>query len=109
VQKYRKAIEENPAAVSAYLNLSCACRALSQNDKALESLQKASELSPGNPDILSEEGWLCRHLGRAREAEDYFQDALKIQTDHLSALLGLGVSQLEGGNPSDAIEALQRL
>ncbi len=73
----REAVRLEPNAASAHAVLS---RILAQRgvaDEALEFGQRAIELSPGNPHLLSQHGGLLAHLGRAEEAQRYHAEATR--------------------------------
>ena len=73
----REAVRLEPNAASAHALLS---RILAQRgvaDEALELGQRAIELSPDNPHLLSNQGGLLAHFGRAKEAQRYHAEATR--------------------------------
>lgn len=109
VQTYKKALELDPQSLSGHLNLSCAYRALSNDEAALGELEKALDLAPADPDVLSEAGWSLFRLGRFGESVSRFEQALKIAPKHFNSLLGLGVAQMKSGKAKDSVSTLKSL
>lgn len=62
---------------------------LNRPKEAKESLQRAIELEPINPDYMAELGWLYLNEGLKLTARGFFEKALKIDPQHERTLLGL--------------------
>ena len=71
----REAVRLEPNAASAHALLSGILAQRGVADEALELGQRAIELSPDNPDLLSNQGGLLAHFGRAEEAQRYHAEA----------------------------------
>ncbi len=62
-----------------------------QQQKAIDSYQRALELAPGNPDVLTDQGVMYRELGQFDKAIANFEKANKLSPQHVQSLYNLGV------------------
>lgn len=74
----------------------------------LEQLSAAVEQSPSY-DNRVRMGWALLHAQQPERAQGYFEQALATHRKDKQALYGLGISQLECGAATTAIETLSRL
>ncbi|WP_456387441.1 tetratricopeptide repeat protein [Desulfolithobacter sp.] len=77
-------------------------------DKALEYIEKAVELRPGNGYILDSLGWVYYRLGRLEEARKALEEAVKLSPDDPAILDHLGDVYLELDMVQKAVEAYRR-
>jgi hypothetical protein len=75
---------------------------------ALDLMNRALTLQPGNPAISSNLGEVCRTLGRLDEAIAAFQRALQIQPDLADVHANLARALNEQGRLSEAVAASRR-
>ena len=69
-----------------------AYKQMGQSENALTCMQKAVELSPGNPDVYTNLGNNLLNLCRLEEAAACFLHALQIKPDYAQALNDLGIT-----------------
>ncbi len=69
---------------------------------ALEPMQKAVELSPGDVEAHYNLGVACQELGRRNEAEACYREALTFNPDYLDAQVNLAVILIESGRLVEA-------
>jgi tetratricopeptide (TPR) repeat protein len=83
---------------------------LHQRQKAIEAYNKALQLDPNNPDILTDQGVMYREIGAFDHAIANFEKANTIDPRHLTSLLDLGVLYAQDLKDEDkAIKAWTRL
>ena len=74
--------------------------------RAWQLAVKALDKDPGNADALNLMGYSYRKLGEFDEAMEYYEDALKLQPDHIGANEYMGELYLEMKNLPKAEERL---
>lgn len=83
-----------------------------QLDEAKETLQQALSLASDDPDILGQFGDYYYKLNNLVDAENYYNEALNLEPQHMNSLIGKGKILLRKGNVADsrehAIWALQQ-
>jgi tetratricopeptide (TPR) repeat protein len=62
-----------------------------QREKAISAYDKALQLQPNNPDVLTDQGVMYRELSQFDKAVANFKKANSINPKHLQSLLDLGV------------------
>jgi tetratricopeptide (TPR) repeat protein/peroxiredoxin len=91
---FRQALRDDPESAEAYYGMGSACVNLQKTAEARASFQRATELESSYPDTIPNAwnnlGLLAAREGRTDEAIGYFQQALKVNPDHLVALENLG-------------------
>jgi tetratricopeptide (TPR) repeat protein/peroxiredoxin len=109
---FRQALRDDPASAEAYYGVGSACLNLQKTAEARASFQRATELEPSYPDTVPNAwnnlGLLATREGRTEEAIGYFQQALKVNPDHLVALENLGNAYRQLKNWGQAREVLER-
>ncbi|MDI6751851.1 MAG: O-antigen ligase family protein [bacterium] len=77
-------------------------------EKALPLFTKASKLNPENGEILFEQGRICDKLGRKKEAERLYREAIIREPDVASYHFQLAVSLIKNnGNQKEIIQHLK--
>jgi tetratricopeptide (TPR) repeat protein len=80
-----------------------------QPQPAIAAYQKALELDPNNPNILTDQGLMYRQIGWFDKAQANFEKAQKIDPKHEQSLLNLGILYAENlKQPAKAIQAWNR-
>ena len=83
---YRKALEVDPQAVSAYQNLASLLRLQGQDEEAAELLDLAAQLGSRNPFSYLTLGDLSLAHGRLDEARRFYRKALRLYREQRRAL-----------------------
>ncbi|HEY1602989.1 MAG TPA: tetratricopeptide repeat protein [Pirellulales bacterium] len=94
---YHDTIAKNPHGWTAYSNLGVYVEMQGRHDEALELLQKAYELRPSDPVMITNYGHIRRKLGEQNgfgpgeldELKQIFEEALALQPDYVAARRGL--------------------
>ena len=104
----RDAAAELPASVDGLLD--AARRALENGatSRAIQLLQRAAQLDPGDPEIHANLGYAYLDAGRTAEARRAFERANQVGGAHPDALLGLGDILLSQGSLEAALESYRR-
>ena len=91
---FQQAVRDEPTSAEAFYGVGSACLNLQKTAEARASFERVTELAPSYPDTLPNAwnnlGLLATQEGRTDEAVGYFQQALKLNPDHLIALDNLG-------------------
>ena len=85
-------------------------RAYGQFREILPRLKRLDERHPNVPEIAYQLAWTCDTLGRADEAVTYYEKAVALglpPNELAGALLGLGSSLRDAGQPARAVEVLR--
>jgi type IV pilus assembly protein PilF len=108
VDHFKKAIKLKPDFSSAVNNLGNAYLRLKQWDAAIEQFHSLSDdliyATPHYP--LTNIGFAYYNKGEFKNAEKYYQEALKLQPKFIIALRGLGRTYLQMGDVAKAQEVL---
>ena len=78
---YQKLSDLMPDDFDVYLRIAQIYRELNQLDKAEENLLKARQYSPGNPEVMYNEGMLYESQGR-------YEDAIRVLSDAVTGIKG---------------------
>ncbi|HLW85225.1 MAG TPA: tetratricopeptide repeat protein [Candidatus Sulfotelmatobacter sp.] len=109
---FRQALHDDPASAEALYGMGSACLNLQKIAEARASFQRATELQPSYPDTIPNAwnnlGLLATREGRTEEAVGYFQQALKLNPDHLIALENLGNAYRQQKDWEQARKILER-
>lgn len=73
-------------------------------DEALECLERALQLKPGNLELMERKGYVYQAMGNTDAAIALFEQVTQQNKDREMALLGLGRSHLEDGRAEKAIQ-----
>ena len=108
---FRQALLDDPASAEAFYGVGSACLNLGKAAEARANFQRATELAPSYPDTLPNAwnnlGLLAAREGQTDEAVGYFQQALKLDPDHLVALENLGNAYRQQKNWEQARKVLE--
>ena len=91
VKEYMARVDQNPDDVEALVGLGNAFLMMRAWDRALEPLNRASELSPGNADVLKAVGIAYFNKKEYENAEKAYQSILAVAPDDTLALFNLGI------------------
>lgn len=72
--------------------------------ETVKFIEKASMLSPGNPEYLTELGYHAVYIGRLKEATKYFRSATKLDDSSVFALCGLTLCQMIELGPTEQVK-----
>ena len=105
----RKALQLNPSHHQSlnYLGYMWAERGKNLNE-ALSMIEKALELSPGNPAYLDSQGWALYRLGKPTDALPLIEEALRLVPDDPTLLEHYGDVFSRLGRRGEATEAYQK-
>ena len=84
-----KAIEENPESAMLHARLGLFYRQMGKPELAKHHMEKASELSPNNLDVINNRGVLAMQLGDDDEAIASFKRAVELKPDYAEAFRNL--------------------
>ena len=87
-----KLVAEDPKNEKAWISLGNDYFDLEQAQSSVDAYAKALALSPRNPDVLTDQGVMYRHLGATDKAIANFQLAGKINPKHIQSFFNLGVT-----------------
>ena len=108
---FRQALRDDPASAEAFYGVGSACLNLGKTVEARASFQRAVELVPSYPDTLPNSwnnlGLLATREDRTDQAIGYFQQALRVNPDHLIALDNLGNAYRQQKNWEEARKVLE--
>jgi len=105
----RKALQLNPSHHQSlnYLGYMWAERGKNLNE-ALSMIEKALELSPGNPAYLDSQGWALYRLGKPTDALPLIEEALRLVPDDPTLLEHYGDIFTRLGRRGEATDAYQK-
>jgi len=77
-----------------------------QAQKAINAYNKALEITPGNPNLLTDQGVMFKRTGQFDKALANFEKAQKIDPKHLQSLYNIGIVYSEDlKQPDKALKA----
>lgn len=91
IQLMEKMVAEDPGNRGAWVQLGHAYFDSRQPVKAIEAYNKALELDPNDPDVLTDQGVMFRDMGWFDRAEENFIKANELNPAHAQSLFNLGV------------------
>lgn len=91
IQLIEKMVAEDPGNRGAWVQLGHAYFDSRQPVKAIEAYNKALELDPNDPDVLTDQGVMFRDMGWFDRAEENFIKANELNPAHAQSLFNLGV------------------
>ena len=105
-------MRDDPASAEALYGLGSVYLKQEKTTEARESFERATRLPASYPDTLANSwnnlGLLATREGRTAEAIPYFQEALRLNPDHLVALDNLGNAYRQQKNWEEARKTLER-
>ena len=97
------ALKVNKQAPDAYVNFANVLHALKRDKEALEAIERALTLKPGDGEIMRQRGNALLSLNRAAEALPCFEAALAANPRHGEALLNRGTALATLGRHEEAL------
>jgi len=109
---FRQALRDDPESAEALYGLGSVYLKQGKDRDARDNFERATKLPASYPDTLANSwnnlGLLATREGRTAEAIPYFQEALKLNPDHLIALENLGNAYRQQKKWDDARTLLER-
>jgi tetratricopeptide (TPR) repeat protein len=109
---FRFALRDDPSSAEALYGLGSVCLKQGKNSEAVESFERVTKLHASYPDTLPNAwnnlGLLATREGRTAEAILYFQEALRMNPEHLIALDNLGSAYRQQKQWNEARSVLER-
>jgi tetratricopeptide (TPR) repeat protein/peroxiredoxin len=109
---FQKALRDDPSSAEALYGLGSIYLKQEKTREARESFERATRLQARYSDTLANAwnnlGLVATRQGRAADAIPYFQQALKLNPDHLIALENLGNAYRQQKNWDEARKVLER-
>lgn len=75
---------------------------LHQAQSAVDAYAKALAITPGNPDVLTDQGVMYRQLGAFDKAIACFNQAAKLNPKHVQSVFNLGITYAQDKKDNDA-------
>lgn len=104
----REATVEMPASVEALVEAARSALENGSTSRAIQYLQRAAQIDPGDPEIHANLGYAFLDAGRTAEARRAFERALQVGGAHPDALLGIGDILLAQGSEAAALDYYRR-
>lgn len=110
LRAYRRAVDIEPENAELWRALAVfsATNGFDPQSYTLPAAQRALDLDGNNPASLDTAGFVYMRLGKWEEAEQFLQQALKVNDAYAPALLHLGQVYLEMGRTSQAYQPLKK-
>lgn len=108
VAHYTRALDDVSLRPDAYIGLSRTEAARERNDLALDYIERAHQLRPGDARIQRERGYLHYLTGRLPAAIEAYRIAATLEPDDAATWNSLGGLYLLQGEPDAAAEAFQK-
>ncbi|PYU91447.1 MAG: hypothetical protein DMG25_14710 [Acidobacteria bacterium] len=105
-EAFRKLIDIEPDREEPYLSLSALLMEHENEPLGLEVVEAGLAHIPQSYRLAVQKGAILEDLGRHEEAQRTFRSAMKRQTDHRHALIGLAVSEVYEGQAAEAVRTL---
>lgn len=99
---------EMPASVEGLLDAARSALENGATSRAIQLLQRAAQIDPGDPEIHANLGYAYLDAGRTAEARRAFERALQVGGAHPDALLGIGDILLSQGSAESALDYYRR-
>jgi tetratricopeptide (TPR) repeat protein len=91
IAQAEKVVAQDPKNLSAWISLGNDYFDTEQSQKSINAYNKALEIEPNNPNILTDQGVMYRKIGWYDKALANFEKANKIDPDHLQSLYNTGI------------------
>lgn len=108
VNLMRRAVEVNPNAEAAHLNLGNVLLELGRAEESLQCFNRAVGINRRSPMALNSQGLALLEMQRNPEALAAFDRALLLQPDYVEALSNRGNALLQLGRAADALASYER-
>jgi tetratricopeptide (TPR) repeat protein len=107
IQYFQAAIHSQPDAPKAYVQLAHALWRQKRDQAALEEMDRASQLAPGDADIRADFGLALALVGRTPEAIKQLYEALRLDPNSAETHNNLGLALLASGKARESIPEFQ--
>jgi len=91
IAEAEKIVAKDPKNVQAWITLGNDYFDANNPQKSVQAYEKALELQPDNPNVLTDQGVMFRALGFYDRAIANFEKASKIDQNHIQSLFNLGI------------------
>jgi cytochrome c-type biogenesis protein CcmH/NrfG len=91
IASLQSVVARDPKNVQAWVQLGNAYFDTGQPQKSVEAYDRALELRPNDPDVLTDQGVMYRALGRYDKAIANFEKANRANPSHVQSLFNLGI------------------
>jgi cytochrome c-type biogenesis protein CcmH/NrfG len=109
IAEAEKLVAQEPKNLRAWIMLGNDYFDTDQPQKAITAYQKALELDPSNPDILTDQGVMYQRIQWYDRAVQNFEKANQLNPKHIQSLYNLGIVYAQNMNrPDKAVEAWSR-
>jgi cytochrome c-type biogenesis protein CcmH/NrfG len=105
IVQMQQVVARDPKNVEAWIQLGNDYFDTRQPQKAIDAYERALELRPNNPNVLTDQGVMYRDVGQFQKALANFQRANQADPKHVQSLYNMGVVYLNDlRQPKKAIE-----
>jgi len=91
IAQAEKVVAQDPKNLNAWISLGNDYFDTEQSQKSINAYNKALEIEPNNPNILTDQGVMFRKIGWYDKALANFEKASKIDPNHLQSLYNAGI------------------
>ena len=91
IAELEKVVANEPKNLQAWTMLANEYYDTDQAQKAINAYNKALEITPGNPNLLTDQGVMFKRIGKFDNALANFEKAQKIDPKHLQSLYNIGI------------------
>jgi len=106
IAELEKVVANDPKNLQAWTMLANEYYDTDQAQKAINAYNKALEITPGNPNLLTDQGVMFKRTGQFDKALANFEKAQKIDPKHLQSLYNIGIVYSEDlKQPDKALKA----
>jgi len=106
IAELEKVVANEPKNLQAWTMLANEYYDTDQAQKAINAYNKALEITPGNPNLLTDQGVMFKRTGQFDKALANFEKAQKIDPKHLQSLYNIGIVYSEDlKQPDKALKA----
>ena len=91
IAELEKVVANDPGNIQGWTMLANDYYDTDQAQKAIDAYNKALELKPNSPNILTDQGVMYKRIGRFDKALANFEKAQKIDPKHLQSLYNMGI------------------
>jgi Tfp pilus assembly protein PilF len=91
IAQAEKVVAQDPKNLNAWISLGNDYFDTEQSQKSINAYDKALEIEPNNPNILTDQGVMFRKIGWYDKALANFEKANKVDPNHLQSLYNAGI------------------